>query len=597
VLGRELRVDALELVSGASRDELLDAIEEAAERHVAAPVPGDPRHVRFSHALIRDVAYDLLRAADRCRLHTAAGEALEVVYAPDVDSHSAELAHHFCLAAAAGGDVDRAVRQALRAGERAARLVAFEEAVRLFELALRTLGPSADAELRCDVLVALGEAIARGGDGSAAKQRFLEAADLARKADLPEHLARAAITYGGRFLWARGTADAHLVPLLDDAIMALGERDDPLRARVLARLAGALRPGSGRPIGDRRAGRDEALARGEEAVAIARRLDDPATLGYAMEGHLLALWAPGNADERIAICDEMRGLNDALGDAERAFAVREHSLPSRWEIADASGVAVELEEIHAIAEQMRQPAQRWIVGCFRTISALMQGRLAEGETLAAETLELGRGAQTWNALISHHMHLFTLRRLQGRLHELEPSLAAGVREFPTYDLLRSALAYLYVATGDVARGRELLDELAAEDFAIFPRDEDWLFGMALAGETCALLGDPDRAATLYALLAPYRDLVAIGVPDGSNDAVARPLGMLALTLERYDEAIEDLRHGIAIDGRMGARPAVARGERALAGALRRRGRPVDTAEAAALDARAATTFRELGIAA
>src|SRR3954469_11514047 len=213
VLGRELRIDALELVSALSRDELADAIDDAAARRVAAPVPGDPRHLRFSHALIRDVAYDRLRAADRRRLHTAAGEALEVVYASSVDSHSAELAHHFCLAAAAGGDADRAVRYALRAGERAARLVAFEEAARLFELALRTLGPSADAELRCDVLLALGEVIARGGDSDAAKQRFLEAADLARRAASPERLARAAIGYGGRFLWARGTTDEHLVPL------------------------------------------------------------------------------------------------------------------------------------------------------------------------------------------------------------------------------------------------------------------------------------------------------------------------------------------------------------------------------------------------
>src|SRR3954452_8141922 len=197
VLGRELRIDALELVSGASRDALADAIDEAAGRRVAAPVPGDPRHLRFSHALIRDVAYDRLRAAERRRLHTAAGEALEVVYSPDVDSHSAELAHHFCLAAAAGGDVGRAVRHALRAGDRAVRLVAFEEAIRLFELALRTLGPSADVAMRCDVLLALGEAIARSGDSDAAKQRFLEAADLARRADMPERLARAAIGYGG----------------------------------------------------------------------------------------------------------------------------------------------------------------------------------------------------------------------------------------------------------------------------------------------------------------------------------------------------------------------------------------------------------------
>src|SRR4051812_3397870 len=596
VLGRELRIDALELVSGASRDALADAIDEAAGRRVAAPVPGDPRHLRFSHALIRDVAYDRLRAAERRRLHTAAGEALEVVYSPDVDSHSAELAHHFCLAAAVGGDVGRAVRHALRAGGRAVRLVAFEEAIRLFELALRTLGPSADVAMRCDVLLALGEAIARSGDSDAAKQRFLEAAELARRADMPERLARAAIGYGGRFLWARGTTDAHLVPLLDDALEALGTRDDRLRVQILARLAGALRPGSGRPVGDRRAGREGALERGAQAVEGARRLGDPAALAYAIEGYVLAMWAPGNAPERIHRADEVVAISTALGDRERLFAAHEHLLGSWWELADLSHVEAGLGTLEQLADELCQPGQRWMAGSYRTIFALSQGRVEEAERLAFETLEHGRGTQTWNALVSHQMHLFTLRRLQGRLAELEPSLAAAVREFPSYELLRSALAYLYVATGDRERGAAIFEDLAADDLAGFPRDEDWQFGIALAGETCALLGDADRAATLYSLLAPYRDLVSMGVPDGSDDAVARSLGVLAMTLGRHDEAIADFRHGIAIDERMGARPAVTRGEAALADALRRRGDSGDAAEAAALDARAAATCRELGLA-
>ena len=83
---------------------------------------------------------------------------------------------------------------------------------------------------------------------------------------------RAALGYGGRFVWARAADDRTLVPLLEDALKHLGDEASPLRARLMARLAGALRD-------ELDGGRRATLS--AKAVAMARQPDDHATLAYA----------------------------------------------------------------------------------------------------------------------------------------------------------------------------------------------------------------------------------------------------------------------------------------------------------------------------
>src|ERR671936_3167631 len=117
------------------------------------------------------------------------------------------------------------------------------------------------------------DALSKAGDTSDAKAAFIAAMGAAREARLPEHLARGALGYGGRFYFSRAGSDERLVPLLEEALVALGEHESVLRVRVLARLAGALRDQpSLEPRGS--------LAR--EAVDLARRVRDPETLGYAL---------------------------------------------------------------------------------------------------------------------------------------------------------------------------------------------------------------------------------------------------------------------------------------------------------------------------
>src|SRR5262249_48681519 len=296
-LGREFGLVPLARLSSRSRIELFEVLDEAIVERVVAEIPGARDRARFTHALIRDTLYEGLTPSRRLQLHRQAGEVLEAAYADDLDAHLTEPAHHFFSAAPAGGG-GRGVHYPRRAGARAASLLAYEEAARLFEMAL-TLG-AADT-LRCDLLLALGDAQARAGDETDAKQTFLQAAHLGRNLRAWEQLARAALGYGGRFVWARAGTDAHTAPLLESALASLGPEDSELRVKVLARLAGALRDQVDRGP------RDTLSA---EAVQMARRIGDPATLAYALDGRCMATFWPENTEERIALAAEFMELAD-----------------------------------------------------------------------------------------------------------------------------------------------------------------------------------------------------------------------------------------------------------------------------------------------
>ena len=63
--------------------------------------------------------------------------------------------------------------------------------------------------------------------------------------------------------------------------------------------------------------RDDSDRLSEEAVQLARGLEDPLTLSYALAGRYWAIWWPENLIERDPIAAELVAVVEALGDGER----------------------------------------------------------------------------------------------------------------------------------------------------------------------------------------------------------------------------------------------------------------------------------------
>jgi predicted ATPase/DNA-binding SARP family transcriptional activator len=584
VLGREFSLDALERLSARPSHELLDVLDQAVAARVVTDVPGTAGRLRFAHALIRDTLYDGLTTARRIALHRRAGDALEQLYARNAEPHLTELAHHFAVAAP-GGDAAKAVDLARRAGDHASQLLAHEEAARLYELALSVLAldPAAEDVLECRLSLALGDALARAGDLARAKDAFLRAASLARALTDAEALGAAALGYGGRIVWARAGTDHLVVHLLEEALEALGDAVSPLRARLLARLAGALRD-------ERDPARREAI--GELAVSIARKTGDRSAVAYALNGLCSALQASPDHQRRLEVATELAREARRFSDKEALCDANMTQSLVYFELGRLDIVRECFAAMAALAEDLRQPAQLWVATAAAAMLALHEGRYAEAEELIPRALALGRSSQQTMAEVGYAIQLYELRREQDRSSETYDLLAQAASDVPSRPLYRCALARLAVELQRSAEGRRLFEELAANDFEVVPRDQEWLLAAAMLTDVCKSLRDTPRAAVLYDAQVQYAGRVASDVYEGSAGAVDRALGILAAMLGRDLDAVAHLEAAIDLNERTGARPWAACARVDLAEVVLARG---DGVRARELLEEARTTASALGM--
>jgi DNA-binding SARP family transcriptional activator len=581
VLGRDFPIGPLVHMSGIREDELLDVLDEATAARIISDAPNG---LRFSHVLVRDVLYESFTAPRRARMHRLSFEALEKVFGADSGPHVAELAHHAML----GSEFEKALVAARRAGKRALEVLAYEEAARLYRIALHALGrvrPD-DEETRCELLLSLGEAEIRAGETESAREVFAEAATIARRLGLPRALARAAHGYGGRIVWVRGGDDTRLVPLLEEALAALPVDELELRSRLLARLAGALRDEHSR------ARREELSG---EALKLARASDNPAAVAYALDAHAYAIIAPDTMHRCLELARELGDAALQTGDKERVVASHMLASMALIVLGDVAGTEREVEAAVRAADELRQGPQLAQVQGVQAMLLLAKGRFEEGERLATQRFELGRHALPQASVAIYSCQRYALRDLRDDLPGVDREIADVVAAFPARPVFRCVLAHVWARLGRSEEAARELRPLAENQAAALPFDQEWLFGMSLLAETAALLADVDAAAELYNPLTPWCNLNAADVAEGCRGAVSRYLGLLAETLELWDDAEDHFERALAMNQDMGFRPWLAHTLHDYARMLRKRRATGDEARAKQLLGQAVETYRELGM--
>jgi hypothetical protein len=584
VLGREFVLELLARMGEVSVDELLDTLDEAMSARVIGEVPGVADRLRFAHVVIRDTLYERLTTARRVRLHRLAVAALESLDGEDPGAHLAELAHH----SIAAREFDKAVRYAWRAADRALALLAYEEAARLYQTALDALELQgvADEKSRCALLLSLGEAQGRAGNTPAAKAVFLEAANVARRLGLSPELARAAVGYGGRTAWVRAAGDRRLVPLLEEGLDAISETDVELRARLLARLAGALRDEPSRTRRDR-------LSR--EAIQLARRSGSPAALAYALDGRAEVILAPDTIAECLALGNELCEVAERIGDKERMVHGHMDRFVVQVLLGDIRGAHADLAAMTQIADELRQPVQLWQARIAQAMLALGLGRLSTAKELVAQALELGERPHPEMAIPAHRVQWYTLCELRGEPEKADVGIRNLVADYPNRPVFRCVLAHLHTQLGRTDEAQQELAELAREEFSALPFDQEWLYGMSLLAESAATLRDTNVAIVLYPLLKPWEGINAADHPEAMRGSISRHLGLLAALLERPDQASAHYEAALSMNAKMGARPWLGHTQNDYAQTLLARHAPGDSKRADQLLDAARTTYHELGM--
>ncbi|MCH7971970.1 MAG: hypothetical protein IH960_13170, partial [Chloroflexi bacterium] len=137
VIGRQFTFEQLNAVmENSTENQLYDVVDESLASRTIEELPEEIGLYQFTHALIQETLLGELSATRKVRMHAQIAESFERLYGSNAESHASELASHFIEAEAVVSPA-RLVRYAVLAGEQAYRAMAFEEATRLFEIAVR----------------------------------------------------------------------------------------------------------------------------------------------------------------------------------------------------------------------------------------------------------------------------------------------------------------------------------------------------------------------------------------------------------------------------------------------------------------------------
>jgi len=543
VIGHRFGADLVGRVTGLGEQAALEALESACAARLVTELP-DGGGFAFIHDLVREAIYAQLGANRRALLHQAVADGLETL-APGLVG---ELARHYRAAGPSASG--KAVHYAVAAAEAATAQLAHDDAARHYDDALCALPPGEPPAGRCALLLALGTARMRAGDPRA-RTAFCHAAAQARNSGDTLQLARAAL--GVTATWApTGTADPERIGLLSEALTALPAEHDQLKAQLLSGLARA-RYWEADP-----APRAQLSA---QAVEIARRLGDPATLATCLDAHNSSIWAPGDAAVRQATAREIIDLAASAREPELAVHGHAWAITAAAELGDRDALDRELAAYAALADELRQPRYRWYARSRQAMRAIMTGDFPGGERIAADGRDIaGRAGEpdAENLLVAVLFPVWIERPGNGRARTRLSSAIDSASNDRVRDTLTCARLLWETTTGASPAGyqatlRSLGDQVAQ------PRDMHWAFNMACLASAAARQQDKPQAERLADALEPYAatGIIWAGAAAFFGSA-AHWLGVLATTLGRHQQAGQYLATALAFHQRLGAAPWIAR---------------------------------------
>ncbi len=540
-LGREFDLALLAATLGEPRADLCRLLETPAARLALEPVDASRARFRVSHALVQETLYDHRPAEERAGLHERIALVLEARPAPARDADAAALAHHF-LRATARPDTDRkAIAYSIQAGLAAQSSHSCTEAVRHFDAALGALARASDPRRELDCRLALASARAQDGQLARAHEQSRLALALERELGDGDGLARAALHL------ARGgengfTPEPERVASLREALAAIDARPSPTRVLLLSHLAQAIY------FSDQSG---EAVRLGHEALALARELRDPSAICAALDTLRWLCWAPGNARQRLALCDEQLARASEIDSLVLAGNAHYGRAEIRLELGDLASARAALEALQDTWRVLRMPIMRWGGELLRSLFAVIDGRLDDAESHARRALAVGESIDARLALEWFAVQQILIRSEQGRDAEILPALRRLAEARPQPQV-RAGLARVLARAGAREEARALLDVLCAELPAL-RRDVSWPFTLASLAEASHVLGEPASASRIYADLSAYDGhQVILGLKLGWLGPVARFLGLCAWSLGDRERARAHLAVALAQCRKLGA---------------------------------------------
>jgi DNA-binding CsgD family transcriptional regulator/transcriptional regulator with XRE-family HTH domain len=609
VIGRTFSVRILSGVSGVSVEQILNLLDEAVRSRLVEQPSGVAINYRFVHDLVRETIYSELSSSERLSLHADVGRTLERHFSSDPSPHLSRIAYHYTVAAPLAGH-EPAVRYLVRAGEQAMEQIAYLDAARHFETAAELVEHFGDMNTSqgAELLLDLGEAWRRAGDIPKARETFQQAASIARITGDTEQLGRAAIGMAPGIVLL-GRADPPAYSMLDEACTALGPAESKTLALCMARRALAYAGDDAESVATR-------LRLSAEALEFARKVDDTEVLAVALLARYRDLWTINGlvTDELVEIAAEAVAIAEQTGDPELLFTVLCWQMFGPFALGDIKLVDSLMDRIFRLAEELRQPFYDFMTTSLRAMRSVLSGDMERARMLTDRAWSIAsdvRLPQRYDVVWRWVLNCQILRET-GKMDELEEfarvhgdtfsEVRAHWRVYRAQkhlaDVILTGTRYLVPGGEERDEHTDKVLELAGEltNASNYLHASHTRYALVHLAEAASILGDQQSADLLYKTLEPERHLVAtVGGAFMCVGSVSRYLGMLATTLERWDDADRHYRDGLAMNERIGATLFATRTRYDWAEMLLKRGRPGDRERASELLDHVAATASDLNL--
>jgi tetratricopeptide (TPR) repeat protein len=477
VVAQALTMNEAELVERLSGE--LDQRHQIVRAHLMRRVQGKAlSRFRFRHILFQKYVYGILDPVERAQLHGRVGNALEEYFGAeeDIPTVSAQLARHFQEA----GIAEKAIHYLQRAGDAAARVSAYSEALAHIGRALDVLQGIPDSLGRAELEVSLQLSLARASRGDIAgpvwQRAIARARELCRRlgnaSELSEVLSEQATFH---YVRAEYQTARHVA---EEALSLAEEAGDPLLVACRHWVLGFIRFGSGEYVESRahlRKVLDFYQPQRDHAAFVLRQGSD-AGLG-AMAYDACCLWALGYPDQAVSLRQKALALAREFG---HRFTLADVLFYGGCVLdrmcRDTPSLKAHAEDLLEIAGDAL-PSYAWGAIGFRGDMLAQSGHAPEGIAQMRDALD------AWHSrgvLISISQALASLAAAQGLVGDPDEGLSAVAQAFEFVESsgerywepeLHRLRAELRLAQGDEAAAEASLN--AAVDVAHRQEAKSW----------------------------------------------------------------------------------------------------------------------------
>lgn len=455
---------------------------------------------KFVHDITRDALTGRLGPRERARLHGVLADAVETVHQANLArvtrpgcAHLDDVAQHRYHAAHGAPD-EAAFLACNRAADHARAQLAHDQAALQRERALALLSPADPRRHQTLLQLAEEHYLVHSTD-----QRFAELVGMlwAAAGDEAEKLtATAAIACAPRGWYWRGDRPTENASTISTLQRLLDQTTDP-RHRV--DLLGAL----AMETYEDRTYQGDADALCEEAVRIARTLDDVPLLGRALNLRAFTVWQPGDSARVLAVADEaLRYTGSGLPEMTQFFA-RTHRSVMLFRLGRLDEYDDEQLRCRRLAARLSTATADNYVTYQRISELLLQARWDAATDLIESHYEqmsrIGYQLRDWARLLQ----LSWVDQARGRSGaHADELIALAERSQP----MRSTAVLALAESGQDARAHDLLTRWRLDRLPEHPR---WSVDVAVAelGECAVLLGTPEPALVYDALLPQQGQLI------------------------------------------------------------------------------------------